>query len=546
MLNHHDWWENNWGRSDAAWPRKGFQECWQNRGNVCPLPNQNGVVCLPGSRRGSTINRGWALDPKSQACKPGVHCLYACEPGYYWTTYNQAETSNYDFVNAHQRGNCDGTWDYGTSSHGVYCKEDGTLALPSQPLCALGETFVYAENRLDTHVFLCQTVFPGHEIFLIPTLVKPGETVMITTQPKHFWHGPTYSNPTHGDIYVSFAGADIMEACTWDEFSPSGAALLPYEIGTGIEDNGQLYSTHYFYQQPNSEVPAHLVGFTMDLECESTDPGICNHKVAHNNVITLITFKKPSPGSTKVKFVFNKPGVDNNAYVYQEPNKAHIPDPMTITGLKSNARGGYSPYQHPYVNNIFGHNGRKLKSVQEGISFLENTLTEPIIACGTDNGALLPGMSVGPGEIIQLPEEGTFFIGLKGDSWFACSDMSNLRWVIDIGLDESSKNKSFSFRPHLNTGSLDEHLGYNIQLKCTSENDECTAQDGNKVTLLAASYKDSETEVPEVIFMIKGITTTGSSNGSSSSSYKWGTHLTKFIASSLKLNTDNTKSDIMT
>ena len=161
MLNHHDWWEKYWGRTDESWPRRGFQECWANRGTVCPLPDQDNIVCLPGSRRGSTIAKGWALDPKGQACKPGVHCLYACEPGYYWTTFNQKETSNYDNANAHQRGHCDGTWNYGTSTHGVLCKEDGTLDLPNKPLCALGETYVFAENRLDTHVFLCQTVFPG-------------------------------------------------------------------------------------------------------------------------------------------------------------------------------------------------------------------------------------------------------------------------------------------------------------------------------------------------------------------------------------------------
>ena len=163
MLNHHNWWEMHWGRSDESWPRRGFQECWANRGTVCPLPDQDNIVCLPGSRRGSTIAKGWALDPKGQACKPGVHCLYACEPGYYWTTFNQAETSNYDSANAHKRGHCDGTWNYGTSSHGVLCKEDGTLDMPNKPLCALGETYVFAENRLDTHVFLCQTVFPGFQ-----------------------------------------------------------------------------------------------------------------------------------------------------------------------------------------------------------------------------------------------------------------------------------------------------------------------------------------------------------------------------------------------
>lgn len=66
IYNHHDWWEKNWGRSDAGWPRRGFQECWDNRGDTCALPSNENTVCLPGSRRGSTINKGWALDPKNQ------------------------------------------------------------------------------------------------------------------------------------------------------------------------------------------------------------------------------------------------------------------------------------------------------------------------------------------------------------------------------------------------------------------------------------------------------------------------------------------------
>lgn len=345
MLNHHNWWEQNWGRTDSTWPRRGTSECWANRGTVCALPEQDHVVCLPGSRRGSTISKGWALDPKGQACKPGVHCLYACEPGYYWTTFNQAETSNYDQINAQPRGHCDGTWNYGTSTHGVYCREDGTLELPPQPLCQLGETYVYAENQLDTHVFLCQTVFPGHEIFLIPTLIRPGESIMITTQPVDFWHGPTYSKPTHGDFYVSFAGADIMEACTWDEFSPSGAALLPYEIGSGVEDNGVVYSTHYFYQQPNSEVPATKVGYTLDIECESSEPGVCGPVFRNANVVKADVLRRPiQEGSTRVKFVFRKPEVPSQyGDMYIEPAQPHFQDISTITGISRSGTSYTAP-----------------------------------------------------------------------------------------------------------------------------------------------------------------------------------------------------------
>jgi len=263
------------------------------------------------------VNAGWALDPDSQPCQPGVFCLYACEPGYYWTQYNQAETSNFDIVHSAHSGHCDGTWNYGTSTHGLYCNKEGVIQkVYPGPICKLGETYVYAENRLDTHVFICQSVFPGHEMFSIPTLIKAGESVMLTTQPKSFWTGPSSSKPTHADFYASFAGADVMEACAKDGVSPSGAAMLPYEIGTGVEDNGYIYSTHYLYQQPNSEVSAAAVGYVMDLECESRERGVCGPVVYNGGIIKVNVLKRPRSGSTKVKFVFKKVET-SNATIYQ-------------------------------------------------------------------------------------------------------------------------------------------------------------------------------------------------------------------------------------
>lgn len=144
-------------------------------------------------------------------------------------------------------------------------------------------------------------------------------------------------------------------------------------------------------------------------------------------------------------------------------------------------------------------------------------------------------MSVGPGEVIQLPEEGTFLIGLKGSSWFACSEISSLPWVIDIGMEGQSKNKTFSFRPHPDRQNFDGHLGYSIQLKCSSENDECAAQEGHKITLPSHIEARSDTNEPEVIFKIKGITKSDSKRGS----YSWGALLTNFITSSLQLDKDD-------
>lgn len=509
MHNHHDHWEKAWGRTDASWPRRGFQSCWDNRGDTCQLPDQDHVVCLPGSRRGSTVNKGWALDPKAQACRPGVHCLYACEPGYYWTTFNDAETSNYDVVNGPKVGHCDGTWDYGTSTHGVYCKEDGQLAMPEQPLCMLGETYVYAENRLDTHVFLCQTVFPGHEIFLIPTLVKPGETVMITTQPKHFWSGPTYASPTHGDIYVGFAGADIMESCTWDEFSPSGASLLPYEIGSGVEDNGVVYSTHYYYQQPNSEVPANMVGYEMDLECESGEWGVCGGVFRNADVVKVDVLKKPSPGTTSVKFVFNPPHMRPKFEgMYKEPNKLYLTDPHIITSMKfydmydPNEYGGdtYEPTNGGGYHTFTGgseYHGRKLKHVDSSFIFLENRLTESIVLCDKDaKKKIVPGISIGPGEKLQLSVGGNYHLSRRTKETRICG-ATELPWVLSTGdLSEADPNQShYSYTRNKRAGDLSGHLDYTVTLKCSSSTDLCDSQSGREVNLLKSPLSDPDLSI---------------------------------------------------
>eukprot|EP00210_Caulerpa_lentillifera_P000201 g196.t1 len=511
MLNHHSWWEHNWGRSGASWPRRGFSSCWGNRGSICPLPDRDNTVCLPGSRRGSTIARGWALDPKSQACKPGVHCLYACAPGFYWTTYNQRETSNFDHANAHQRGHCDGTWNYGTSTHGVLCKEDGTLAMPNKPLCAMGETYVYAENKLDTHVFICQTVFPGHEIFLIPTLVRPGESVMITTQPVDFWHGPSYSKPTHGDFYVSFAGADIMEACTWDEFSPSGAALLPYELGSGVEDNGVVYSTHYFYQQPNSEVPKTHVGYQMDLECTSSEAGVCGPVFRNNNVVKVDVLRRPrNSGSTRVKFVFRKPSsVPTYGEIYREPGRPHFHDLKWAPGLKKHKTFSAAGNGGAYVS----HHGRRLKTVPNFGVFLHNTLSISVVICGSNS--FFPRTSVGPGEKIRLQKGEAFKITTKASSGSSCAKDRDIHWVITTG-NQSSVHESvtYSFHPYKASQDAEDHIGYSLILKCISEEEndeiECSSGDARSISLSKSTNSLDSISGPEIIFVVQSAASTSS------------------------------------
>lgn len=140
-----------------------------------------------------------------------------------------------------------------------------------------------------------------------------------------------------------------MEACTWDEISPSGASMLPYEIGSGVEDNGFVYSTHYFYQQPNSEIPAHKVGYQMDLQCESSEPGVCGPVFRNADVVKADVLKKPSPGTTKVKFIFTPDSTQTQfPDVYHDTNQVFL-DPSKIPEPTGRGHHGVTRDRAPVV-----------------------------------------------------------------------------------------------------------------------------------------------------------------------------------------------------
>lgn len=312
---------------------------------------------------------------------------------------------------------------------------------------------------------------------------------------------------------------------------------------------------------------------------ESSDPGVCGNRVAHNNVITLVTRKKPPRGS-KVKFVFKPAGqASGTDYVYREPNKPHMPDPMMITGLKKNAQGrstrqtrkSFKPPTSPaptrpapaaptsqtqtqsseqthtqqtqqHQQHTFGsttvtrsgaqqqhttqytyhpspgtYYGRKLLGSQAVVTaFIENTLDEPIMAC---DGLYGSGMSVGPGEIVRLPSEGRYFVGLKGDAWFACQDASKIAWEID--LSEEKQEYSYVLHPERN---MDRPLQYSLQLKCTSDDDACVVQSVNSIRVSATS--DGATTI---VFRVQPLMTARTSK--QANTYKWGNSLVDFISS---------------
>ena len=187
-----------------------------------------------------------------------------------------------------------------------------------------------------------------------------------------------------------------------------------------------------------------------------------------------------------------------------------MPDAMMITGLRSNAGGGggFSPAKHSYG----GYHNRKLQTAAESKAFIENLLTVPIVACGAADSVRSPGMSVGPGELVQLPEDGAFFVGLKGDSWRACASKSRMPWIIDL----DAHNGTYSFAPHPMTGLLDQPLVYSLQLKCVSEeDDDCQSASSHSVKLSAGASG-------EVVFRVKSLSREQAGLSEEGDAYSWG------------------------
>lgn len=64
---------------------------------------------------------------------------------------------------------------------GLYCDHDGNIQkpFPDKPYCEDGTGAVSAVNKCSGHVAFCQTVLPGNEAMLIPTLVNDVATLAV-------------------------------------------------------------------------------------------------------------------------------------------------------------------------------------------------------------------------------------------------------------------------------------------------------------------------------------------------------------------------------
>lgn len=88
-------------------------------------------------------------------------------------------------------------------------------------------------NKAGKSVAFCQTVLPGNEAMLIPTLVEELSTLAVP--------GMSYWCETAAQYYVNAPGVSVEEACIWGTSANPVGNWSPYTAGANTVSNGDTY-----------------------------------------------------------------------------------------------------------------------------------------------------------------------------------------------------------------------------------------------------------------------------------------------------------------
>ncbi|GAO16009.1 hypothetical protein UVI_02055880 [Ustilaginoidea virens] len=189
-------------------------------------------------------NAGWAMSP-DQECKPGHYCPIACKPGMVMAQWDP-----------------DSTYTYPASMNGgLYCDQNGNVKkpFPDKPNCVHGTGAVKAVNKCGGVMSWCQTVLPGNEAMLIPTVVSSEAVIAVP--------GQSYWQSTAAHYYINPPGTG-PEGCLW------GSPILPignwgiYVAGANTDGNGNTFvKIGYNPIWQSSSLVATKPSFGVRIEC---------------------------------------------------------------------------------------------------------------------------------------------------------------------------------------------------------------------------------------------------------------------------------------
>ena len=185
----------------------------QKRGTCAfPTDDPNLVAVTP-----DEANAGWAMSP-DQKCKPGMYCPIACKPGMVMNQWNPDAKYTYP-------ASMDG---------GLYCDNSGNVKkpFPGKPNCVPGTGSVKAINQCSGKISYCQTVLPGNEAMLIPTVVGSEATLAVP--------GTSYWESTAAHFYINAPGTGPAD-CVWGTSSKPIGNWASYVAGANTDGSGQTF-----------------------------------------------------------------------------------------------------------------------------------------------------------------------------------------------------------------------------------------------------------------------------------------------------------------
>lgn len=220
------------------------------RGGKCEFPSDAGLVEVTPHEQ----NAGWAMSP-DEPCEPGNYCPYACPPGQVSMQWDPKATS-YSYPMS-MRG-------------GLYCDDDGKIhkPFPDRDYCESAAGPVKAHNKAGKSVSFCQTVLPGNEAMLIPTMVDELADLAVP--------GMSYWCSTAAHYYINAPGVTAEEGCVWGTSENPVGNWSPYTAGANMDDNGETYlkiGWNPIYLEPATPFRTVKPDFGIEIECEG---GGCN------------------------------------------------------------------------------------------------------------------------------------------------------------------------------------------------------------------------------------------------------------------------------
>ncbi|BCR86552.1 SUN domain-containing protein [Aspergillus chevalieri] len=222
-----------------------MKESLVKKSGKCKFPSDAGLVAItPGA-----VNEGWAMSP-DESCAPGNYCPYACPPGQMSMQWDPKATS----------------YSYPMSMNGgLYCDEDGEIQkpFPDRPYCEDGTGAVGVQNKCRSPVSFCQTVLPGNEAMLIPTLVNELATLAVPD--------PDYWCETSAHFYINPPGVQSEIACAWGTSSNPYGNWSPYVVGANTDKDGHTFvklGWNPVYLEPATPFRNIVPNFGVEIQCE--------------------------------------------------------------------------------------------------------------------------------------------------------------------------------------------------------------------------------------------------------------------------------------